>query len=434
MRIYDIIDKKRNNLELTEQEIRFFVNGYTNNLIPDYQISALLMAICLNGMTDRETAILTSAMASSGEMLDLSRFGDSSVDKHSTGGVGDKTTLIVAPIVASLGCTVCKLSGRGLGHTGGTLDKLESIKGLSIDLPPERFMNIASECGVSVCGAGANIAPADKKLYALRDVTATVQSIPLIVSSIMSKKLAGGAKNIVLDVKTGSGAFMKTLKDARELATRMVAIGRLSGKNVSAVITDMDKPLGYCIGNSLEVAEAVSLLRNEKSDPALLEICIALATEMVALSKSIPPESARAMVTESLQSGKAYQTFEKWITLQGGSAETLYDLDEFTHAEYESFLLASEDCYIASSDASGIGIAAMMLGAGRASKEDIIDSSAGIIMLARVGDKLQKGQKIASLRSSAVKDHTQAREKLLSSLVFSSVKPDNTKLIHEIVR
>ncbi len=434
MRIYDIINKKRNNYELTTEEINFFVNGYTNQALPDYQIASLLMAICINGMTDRETADLTLAMANSGDMLDLSCFGDNSVDKHSTGGVGDKTTLIVAPLVASVGCTVCKLSGRGLGHTGGTLDKLESIPDCRIDHSLERFMDIAKKCGVSVCGAGASVAPADKKLYALRDVTATVQSIPLIVSSIMSKKLAGGAKNIVLDVKVGSGAFMKTFDDAKKLADGMVAIGKLSGKNVSAIITNMERPLGYCIGNALEVAEAVSLLKNEKCDSDLLKVCLALASEMVALSKKITPEEAEKLLLSSLRCGKAYQTFLSWISNQGGDLRVFDNLSSFASASFKTELLAPADGFIASSDASGIGISAMMLGAGRSTKEDEIDPTAGIIQLARVGDRVEKGQPIAILQSSTVSDHSSASDRLLSSLSFSQTPPSPQELIFDIVR
>ena len=434
MRMYDILDKKRNGNELTDEEISFFVSEYSNGSVPDYQASALLMAICLNGMTSRETATLTKAMAESGDMLDLTDFGNGTVDKHSTGGVGDKTTLIVAPIVASLGCSVVKLSGRGLGHTGGTLDKLESIKGMRIDLSPDEFMSVAKQCGLTVCGAGANIAPADKKLYALRDVTATVQSIPLIVSSIMSKKLAGGAKNIVLDVKTGSGAFMKTLESARELAKGMVEIGALSGKNVSAVITDMDKPLGFCIGNSLEIAEAVALLRNGRCDKDLLEVCVTLSSEMVSLSKGISVEEARARVKETLTNGNAYKTFCDWITLQNGDALTLADLDEFANATYKTKLLSPCDGYIASSEASGIGVAAMMLGAGRSKKEDTIDHTAGIIQIKRVGDRVQKGSVIAFLQSSTVSDHSAAHKKMLESLTFSEEKPNEKPLVYEIIR
>lgn len=434
MRIYDIINKKRLKYTLTDEEIRFFVNEYTNDRVPDYQASALLMAICINGMTDGETASLTKAMAASGDTLDLSVFGDISVDKHSTGGVGDKTTLIVAPLVASVGSTVCKLSGRGLGHTGGTLDKLESIPNCRIDHTPDRFIDIARECGVSVCGAGASVAPADKRLYALRDVTATVQSIPLIVSSIMSKKLAGGSKSIVLDVKVGSGAFMKTLEDAKTLANGMVSIGRLCQRRVSAVISNMSRPLGYCIGNSLEVAEAVSLLKNQKCDNDLKSVCLALSAEMVSLSQGITRERATEMLTSSLECGRAYKTFLSWISLQGGDVSALDDLSSFADAKYVTGLLSPRDGYIASCDASDIGIAAMMLGAGRSKKDDVIDPTAGIIQLKRVGDFVKEGSVVAILRSSTVEDHTAAKRKILDSLCFSPEKPDEPPLIYDIIR
>ena len=433
MRIYDIIDKKRQNLPLNKQEIEFFVDGYTKSTIPDYQISALLMAICINGMDDNETAILTQAMANSGDMLDLSRF-ENSVDKHSTGGVGDKTTLILAPIVASLGCTVCKLSGRGLGHTGGTLDKLESISGVSIDKSPEEFMSIAEKCNLSVCGAGANIAPADKKLYALRDVTATVSSIPLIVSSIMSKKLAGGAKSIVLDVKTGSGAFMKTLEDSRELATRMVAVGKLNGRNMSAVITNMARPLGYCIGNSLEVAEAVALLKGDSYDNGLYEVCVTLASEMVSLSLEISQDEAKKRVVEVLENGKAYEKFLEWITAQGGNVSVFDDLQKFANAQFKTTLLSDREGYIVSADAADMGISAMMLGAGRASKEDVIDMTAGIIQLKRVGDYVKRGEPLAIFQSSTISDHQAAHQRWIESLEIGEIPPENQPLVYEIIR
>lgn len=434
MRMYDIIDKKRQGVELTADEIEFFVSGYVNGDIPDYQMSALLMAVCCNGMTDFETAFLTSVMASSGDALDLSRFGALSADKHSTGGVGDKTTLVVAPIVASLGCKVAKLSGRGLGHTGGTLDKLESIPGFRTDLSPKDFMSVVEECGVCVCGAGENMVPADKKLYALRDVTATVNSIPLIVSSIMSKKLASGANSIVLDVKTGSGAFMKTIGDSRELAQRMVAIGKLSGRKVSAVITNMDRPLGNAVGNLSEVLEAASVLRdpcNSKA-PDLVEICVTLSAELVSLGKDIPSEESLSAVREVLNNGTAYNTFKKWITLQGGDVSILEK--GFFFPKYITDIISPEDGFIASVDAAGLGISAMMLGAGRATKNDVIDPRAGAVQLARVGDKVHKGQPIARLYSDTVCDHSSASARWLESIAFSKAPPAPQPLVYEIIR
>ncbi len=435
MRMYDLIDKKRNGFELTEQELEYLINGYVSGEIPDYQMSAFLMAVCFNGMTDDETACMTALMAKSGDMLDLSQFGDDAVDKHSTGGVGDKTTLIVAPIVASLGCTVAKLSGRGLGHTGGTLDKLESIKGYNINLSGEAFMSVAKECGVCVCGAGKNLVPADKKLYALRDVTATVRSIPLIVASIMSKKLAGGARSIVLDVKTGSGAFMKTLDEAKELAKGMVSIGKLSNRKVSAVITNMDKPLGFAIGNSLEVAEAVRLLKgDENADENLKEVCVTLSAELVSISKNLPFDECVGMVNEVLKNGKAYNKFLEWIKLQNGDVSVFDDIESFASAEYKTEFLAENDGFIYSCDAEGLGISAMLLGAGRATKDDVIDPTAGIIQISRVGDRVKKGDVIAILQSSTVSDFASAKKRLAESITISETAPESKPLIYEIVR
>lgn len=434
MRMYDIIDKKRKGLELTTSELKFFVDGYTNGEIPDYQASALLMAICFSGMTDNETAVLTQIMANSGDTLDLSEYSDLSVDKHSTGGVGDKTTLIISPIVASLGCVVAKMSGRGLGHTGGTIDKLESIDGFKTELTHKEFIKISSECGICVCGAAANLVPADKKLYALRDVTATVNSIPLIVSSIMSKKLAGGAKSIVLDVKTGSGAFMKTVEDSKELANRMVSIGKLSERNVSAVITNMDRPLGRNIGNALEVAEAYEFLNGINVHPDLYKVCVALASEMVSLAKSISIDESRDMVIDAIQSKKALAKFEEWIALQYGDVSLFKNTAEFVKAKYVTNVVAQESGYIVSADAEGIGVCAMMLGAGRAAKTDVIDMKAGIVQYKNVGDYVNKGDVLAILQSNTVADHSAVVDKYKKCLDLSSDKPQVQPLIYEIIR
>ncbi|MBR6754627.1 MAG: thymidine phosphorylase [Clostridia bacterium] len=434
MRIYDIIDKKRNGFELTDAELEFFVSGYVDGTVKDYQASALLMAICINGMTDAEIMRMTLLMAESGDMLDLSCFGDLSVDKHSTGGVGDKTTLIISPIVAELGLTVAKLSGRGLGHTGGTIDKLESIPNFRIELPFDEFINISKNCGVCVCSAGKELVPADKKLYALRDVTATVSSIPLIVSSIMSKKLAGGAKSIVLDVKTGSGAFMKTNEESEELARRMVSIAKRAGRNVSAVITNMDRPLGRAIGNSLEVMEAVSLLRGEESDNDLKEVCITLASELVSLGKGITYEESRKLVLKVLNDKSAYNRFLKWIEMQSGDISVFNEGSDFGKADFVSEVIAKESGYISSVNASGLGICAMHLGAGRASKEDIIDYSAGAILLKKVGDYVEKGEVIARLQSSTVSDHKKIAEQWLDNITFSKTKPESQPIIYKIIK
>ncbi len=435
MLIYDILDKKRHGTELTDEEIGFFVSGYTKGSIADYQASAFTMAVCCMGMTDREVSSLTNAMANSGETLDLSRFGDFTVDKHSTGGVGDKTTLVVAPIVASLGCTVAKLSGRGLGHTGGTIDKLESISGCRTDLSPDEFMSVAENCGVCVSGAGADLAPADKKLYALRDVTATVSSIPLIASSIMSKKLAGGSKTIVLDVKTGSGAFMKTLAESRALAEAMVRIGKLSGRRVSAVITDMDRPLGRNIGNYLEVKEAVALLKGDRSESleSLREVCVTLAAEMVSRSENKPFDECVSAVNEVLDNGKAYETFKKWISLQGGDASVLED-ESYGKARYASEYLSPSDGCISAVNAEGIGLSAMMLGAGRASKDDVIDPFAGIILLKNSGDRVCKGEPVARFLSDTVPDHSSALKRFAESIKISDEKPEINPTVYEIIR
>jgi pyrimidine-nucleoside phosphorylase len=433
--MYDIIDKKRNGYELTNAELEFFINGYVDGTVPDYQASALLMAICLNGMTDAEIMAMTVLMTKSGDMLDLSQFGDLSVDKHSTGGVGDKTTLIIAPIVAELGLTVAKLSGRGLGHTGGTLDKLESIPGFNINLSFDEFLRTASECGVCVCSAGKNLVPADKNLYALRDVTATVSSIPLIVSSIMSKKLAGGAKSIVLDVKTGSGAFMKTLSDSETLARRMVETAKRANKNVSAVITNMDRPLGNTIGNALEVYEAVSLLRGDEGVNAdLREVCITLASELVSLGKNIPHEEARTEVIAVLENGRAFERFLNWISLQGGDVSVFEKYSGFCDAKYESRVLSDSDGYISSVNAAGLGVCAMHLGAGRAKKEDDIDCKAGAVLLKNVGDYVKKGEPIAVLKSDTVEEHTSVSKLWLDNIRISDQRPENQPIVYSIIK
>ena len=333
MRMYDIIHKKRCGLALDEAEIRFFVEGYTRGDIPDYQASALCMAICCRGMTSEETAVLTDAIMRSGDVVDLSMFGDLSVDKHSTGGVGDKTSLIVAPVVASLGGKMAKMSGRGLGHTGGTVDKLESIAGYRTAMTREEFTETVKNVGVCVVGQSGDLAPADKKLYALRDVTATVDCVPLIASSIMGKKLAAGAKSIVLDVKAGSGAFMKTVDDARKLADEMIRVGTMCGKNVRALVTNMDIPLGHNVGNSLEVVEAVRVLRGEQKGD-LYEICVALASNLVSMFKNISVEEAQLMVAKSIESGAAFAKMKEWIAAQGGDVSMIEDTSKLPRAPY----------------------------------------------------------------------------------------------------
>ena len=390
MRMYDIIQKKKTGNELSEQEIKFFVDGYTKGEIPDYQASALMMAIYFNKMTDEETAFLTTSMANSGDSIDLSQFGVFSVDKHSTGGVGDKTSLIIAPIVASLGGKVAKMSGRGLGHTGGTVDKLESIPGYKTTLEVDEFLKQVDDIGVAVIGQSGNLAPADKKLYALRDVTATVDSIPLITSSIMSKKIAAGSHSIVLDVKCGSGAFMKTPEDAEVLAKEMVKIGRLCGRKMAALITDMDTPLGYAVGNSLEVIEAVSVLKGENRGD-LFEVCVSLASNMISLVFSIDIYEAKRKVLKSIESGKAFEKMKEWISSQNGDARYLEDTSLFEKAKYSTHVFSAESGYIKKMDTEEIGLISVLLGAGRTKKEDRIDFSAGSIINKKTGDFFKLG-------------------------------------------
>ncbi len=433
MRMYDIIKNKRDNKELTKEEIEFFVKGYTDGSIPDYHASALTMAIFFNGMTEKETAILTLAMANSGDTVDLSKFENKTVDKHSTGGVGDKTTLIVAPIVASLDCIIAKMSGRGLGHTGGTVDKLESIDGFNTSLTNEEFFKQVKNIGIAVVGQTGNLTPADKKLYALRDVTATVDSIPLIASSIMSKKLAAGSHTIVLDVKCGSGAFMKTPEDAKALAEEMVKIGKNNNRNMAAIITDMNTPLGKNIGNSLEVIEAIEILKGNGAED-LKFVAKALASEIVALSKNIDITEANELVENAISSGEAFEKLKEWIVAQGGNGDWIENPDNFPKAKYSEDIIAENDCYISSMNAEEIGISSVILGAGREKKDDLIDMTAGIILNKKTGDKIKKGDIIATLYTNNENSIKSAKEKLLSAIEFSDKKPQDIPLIYEIVR
>lgn len=432
MRMYDIILKKRNGEELTDDEIAFFIDGYTKGEIPDYQASALMMAIFYKGMTDRETVCLTDRMAHSGDTVDLSRFGEMSVDKHSTGGVGDKTSLIVAPIVASLGGKVTKMSGRGLGHTGGTVDKLESISGYNTSLSPDAFLSQVERVGMAIIGQTGNLTPADKKLYALRDVTATVDSIPLITSSIMSKKIAAGSHNIVLDVKVGSGAFMKTPRDAEILAEKMVQIGKACGRNIAAVITDMDSPLGNNVGNALEVAETVSVLKNEKKGD-LRDVSVALATEMVSLVFGLAHDEAEKKVVAAIEDGSAFEKMKEWIAAQGGDVSQIEDTSLLPRANFGFDVLSDADGYITEMNAEEIGKASVMLGAGRASKEDKIDYAAGIVIHKKVGDEVKKGDLIATLYyNNGSPDN--AAKCYLSALKIESAQKPTPPLIHKVIR
>lgn len=433
MRMYDILHKKRDGLPLSDEEIAWFVAGYTAGDIPDYQASALLMAIFLRGMTEAETAALTMAMARSGDTVDLSAFGERSVDKHSTGGVGDKTTLIVAPIVAACGGKVTKMSGRGLGHTGGTVDKLEAIPGYMTTLAPAAFLRQVQEVGVAVIGQSGNLAPADKKLYALRDVTATVDSIPLITASIMSKKLAAGSKNIVLDVKVGSGAFMKTPADARALAAEMVKIGKACGRNTAALITDMDTPLGNAVGNILEVKEAIAVLRGE-CDGALREVCEALATEMLVLFSGMTPADAKKRVKETVDSGAAFAKLREWIKAQGGDVCCIDDPARFACAPYSMAVKCTSDGFVTAMNAEEIGAVASVLGAGRAVKTDTIDPTAGILLVKKTGDRVTVGDTLCTLYTSKRETLAPAAARYAAAIAVGDAPPETKPLIYDIVR
>lgn len=433
MRMYDIIHKKRDGGILTREEISFFVEGYTAGDIPDYQAAALMMAIYFRGMTSAETAVLTECMAESGDVLDLSRFKNMSVDKHSTGGVGDKTSLIVGPTVAYLGGKVTKMSGRGLGHTGGTVDKLESIPGYKTVLSPEAFLRQVEKIGIAIIGQSGNITPADKKIYALRDVTATVDSVPLIASSIMSKKIAAGSHSIVLDVKVGSGAFMKTPEEAEVLAREMVEIGKRCGRNISAILTNMDSPLGKNVGNSLEVIEAVQALKGE-SETDLKEICTALSAEMVSLIYSISHEEAREKVISALSSGGAFEKMKEWISAQGGNIEYLENTNLFELSPY-SFEVKSEiDGFIREMDSEKIGIVSVLLGAGRASKEDDIDRGAGIVIYKKTGERVKRGETLCVLYTRNREILKEASETYLNALTIGLEKPEKKPFIYKIIR
>jgi len=432
MRMYDIIQKKRDGLELTDAEIEFAVEGYVRGGVPDYQMSALLMAVYFRGMTPRELKTLTLTMMRSGETVDLSAFGDLTVDKHSTGGVGDKTTLIVAPIVACLGGVVAKMSGRGLGHTGGTVDKLEAIPGFRTEMDREDFLRQVREIGVAVVGQSGHLAPADKKIYALRDVTATVESIPLIASSIMSKKLASGAKNIVLDVKVGSGAFMKTREDAERLARAMVGIGTLSSRRVTAVLTNMDIPLGRAVGNSLEVLEAVDVLAG-RGPADLVEVCSELAARMLCLARGWAYEESIEKVRDALASGAALEKFREWIARQGGDASFIESPEKLGTAPVTWELKAEEGGYISSMDAERIGKAAAVLGAGREKAGDPIDYTAGIVLLGKTGDEVREGGTLATLHTSKKEKIPEAAAFLRDAIRISPQKPAPQPLIFGVV-
>lgn len=402
MRMVDLIAKKRDGHELTTEEIEFFIKGYTEDEIPDYQVSALAMAIYFQNMTERERADLTMAMAHSGDMIDLSAIDGVKVDKHSTGGVGDTTTLVLAPLVAALDVPVAKMSGRGLGHTGGTIDKLESIPGFHVEIKTEEFIKLVNEHKLAVIGQSGNLTPADKKLYALRDVTATVNSIPLIASSIMSKKIAAGADAIVLDVKTGAGAFMKTIEESKELAQAMVNIGNQVGRRTMAVISDMSQPLGRAIGNALEVQEAIDTLRGEGPED-LTALCLTLGSQMVLLAnKASSLEEAEQLLQEAISSGRALEKFKQFIINQGGDASVVDDSERLPQAQFIVEVPAKTAGYVTEIVADELGTAAMWLGAGRATKESEIDLAVGLMLNKKVGDRVEEGESLVSIHTNKI--------------------------------
>lgn len=422
MRMYDIILKKRSNLPLTDEEIRFLISGYVNSEIPDYQVSALLMTIVFNGMNAHELGTLTLAMAQSGHMVDLSSIDGVTVDKHSTGGVGDKTTLIIGPLVAACGGKVAKMSGRGLGHTGGTIDKMESIPNLKVSLDQEVFINQVNTIGLAVIGQSEGLAPADKKLYALRDVTGTVDSIPLIASSVMSKKLASGAQAILLDVKVGSGAFMKTIDDARALAKAMVDIGTENGRSVKAVLTDMDRPLGHAIGNALEIREVINTLKGHGPEDLTHE-CLIMAAHMLVLSQICDYETALSRVQEALNSGAALERLRMMIDAQGGDSSVLDDESLLAIGKFTYDVMAPQDGYITHMNTEQCGIASVMLGAGRTVKDGSIDYSAGIVMHKKTGDAVRAGESIATLYASDESLLANAGKTYLEAITFGKTAP-----------
>lgn len=431
MRMVDIIEKKRDGQELTTAEINFFIEGYTKGEIPDYQASALAMAIYFQDMNNRERADLTRAMVESGDTIDLSAIDGIKVDKHSTGGVGDTTTLVLAPLVASLGVPVAKMSGRGLGHTGGTIDKLESIAGFHVELTREQFIDLVNRDKVAVIGQSGNLTPADKKLYALRDVTGTVNSIPLIASSIMSKKIAAGADAIVLDVKTGDGAFMKTQEDAEKLAHAMVRIGNHVGRKTIAIISDMSQPLGFAIGNALEVKEAIETLQG-KGPKDLTELVLTLGSQMVILAgKAKTSEEAKEMLLDAIHSGKALAKFKEFLANQGGDASIVDDLTKLPQAKYKIELPAKQSGYISRMVADEIGVASMILGAGRATKEDVIDLAVGLVLHKKVGDKVEEGESILTIYSNR-ENVEDVKQKLYDNIFIADTATAPT-LIHTVI-
>jgi pyrimidine-nucleoside phosphorylase len=427
----DLIEKKRDGQALTQEEIEFFITGYTNGDIPDYQASSLAMAIFFQDMNDEERAALTMAMVNSGDVIDLSDINGIKVDKHSTGGVGDTTTLVLAPLVASVGVPVAKMSGRGLGHTGGTIDKLESVKGFHVEISEEKFVKLVNESKVAVIGQTGNLTPADKKLYGLRDVTGTVNSIPLIASSIMSKKIAAGADAIVLDVKTGNGAFMKTLEDAEALAHAMVSIGNNVGRNTMAIISDMGQPLGNAIGNALEVKEAIETLQG-KGPEDLTELVMTLGSQMVVVGgKAKDLEEARTMLQQAIEDGSALETFRTFLENQDGDGSVVDDLSQLPQAKYKIELPAQSSGVVTEIIANEVGVASMMLGAGRQTKEDDIDLSVGLVLHKKVGDKVSEGDALLTIHSN--RDNIDDVIEKLNQSITVSEHGEAPTLIHKII-
>lgn len=434
MRMYDIIMNKRNGLELSKEEIEYFVKGFTKGDIPDYQVSALLMAIYFNKMNKRETKDLTLAMANSGDVLSLDKIEGIKVDKHSTGGVGDKTTILLAPLVASCGIPVAKMSGRGLGHTGGTIDKLESFKGFSVNLPEEKFIENVNKHKIALVAQTGHLAPADKKIYALRDVTATVENMSLIASSIMSKKIASGADSIVLDVKVGEGAFMKTPGDARALAQEMVDIGNSVGRKTIAIISDMNQPLGYAIGNSLEVIEAINTLKG-KGPSDLLELTLNLGSYMLILGKKASSfDEGYNLLLENIKNKKALEKLKEFVKIQGGDERYIDDTNLFEKASYIIEVKAKNSGIVSKIHAEKVGLIAMELGAGRVTKESKIDLSVGIVLNKKCKDKVNKGETLAYIHANDKEKGEKALEKLINAIEIKDSFKDNTPLIYEVIK
>ena len=433
MRMSDLIVKKRNGGTLTGEEIGFMVEGYTNGRIPDYQMSAMMMAIYFQGMNEEETLSLTMAMRDSGEVLNLKAIDGIKVDKHSTGGVGDKTSLALAPMAAACGIPVAKMSGRGLGHTGGTIDKLESFSGFSTSISAQKFIENVNRIGISIMGQTADLAPADKKLYALRDVTATVDNMSLIASSIMSKKLAAGADAIVLDVKTGSGAFMKTEKDSFALATEMVKIGNGAGKKCVAVVSDMDQPLGFAVGNALEVKEAIETLQG-RGPADFVELCLTLGTQMLLLGKKAETEEeARKKLLAVVEDGSALRKLAEFVEAQGGDSAAVYDTSLLPKASLEKEIKSDRDGFVGHIECEEVGICSLLLGGGRETKESSIDLSVGIMLQKKVGDSVVSGDTLAILYANDGKKLEAAAERLLGAYRITEEAPEKRSLIKGVV-